>query len=327
MSTSKPFFIVTIDTEGDNLWSRPKSVTTRNAEYLPRFQSLCESYGLRPVYLVNHEMAGSSVFQKFGRDVLARDAGEIGMHLHAWDTPPVLPLTRHDDRLQPYLIEYADDIMRQKIDVLTDLLEQAFETKMRSHRAGRWALDERYVRLLLERGYTVDCSVTPGVSWSDVRGGTRGGTDYTAFPGDAYVMDPDDIRRAGSKGMLEVPVTTVCRGSRILSLARAMCPAGTKLRRVFDRHCPEVFWLRPTGRNLKRLLATVDQAVAAGRGHLEFVLHSSELMPGGSPYFRDAHSIDALYEDLEALFSTMRDRTRPATLTEFRSHLLGDTGG
>jgi hypothetical protein len=34
-------FIITIDTEGDNLWACPRHITTRNAAYLPRFQSLC----------------------------------------------------------------------------------------------------------------------------------------------------------------------------------------------------------------------------------------------------------------------------------------------
>src|SRR5512144_2975448 len=48
-----PSFLITIDTEGDNLWSRPREITTGNARYLPRFQALCEKYGLKPTYLTN----------------------------------------------------------------------------------------------------------------------------------------------------------------------------------------------------------------------------------------------------------------------------------
>ena len=33
-------FIITIDAEGDDLWASPRDITTRNAEYLPRFQAL-----------------------------------------------------------------------------------------------------------------------------------------------------------------------------------------------------------------------------------------------------------------------------------------------
>ena len=50
----KRALLITIDTEGDRLWSRPTTVETRNAEYLPRFQSLCERYGFKPTYLTNY---------------------------------------------------------------------------------------------------------------------------------------------------------------------------------------------------------------------------------------------------------------------------------
>ena len=33
-------FIITVDTEGDDLWARPREITTRNAEYLPRFKKV-----------------------------------------------------------------------------------------------------------------------------------------------------------------------------------------------------------------------------------------------------------------------------------------------
>ena len=86
-------FIITVDTEGDNLWAKPREITTRNAAYLPRFQALCERFRFKPVYLTNYEMALSDAFVEFGRDVIARDAGEVGMHLHAWNSPPLEPLT------------------------------------------------------------------------------------------------------------------------------------------------------------------------------------------------------------------------------------------
>ncbi|WP_395754844.1 hypothetical protein [Edwardsiella ictaluri] len=54
---SHPGFIITIDTEGDNLWQNHDRITTENARYLPRFQLLCEKYGFKPVYLTNYEMA------------------------------------------------------------------------------------------------------------------------------------------------------------------------------------------------------------------------------------------------------------------------------
>jgi hypothetical protein len=71
-------FIVTVDTEGDNLWEKPRAITTRNAALLPRFQRLCEKFRFKPVYLTNYEMAMSDVFVDFARDVVSRGAGEVG---------------------------------------------------------------------------------------------------------------------------------------------------------------------------------------------------------------------------------------------------------
>ena len=52
-------FIITVDTEGDNLWNwrAGDSVSTENSRYIPRFQELCDKYGFKPVYLTNYEMA------------------------------------------------------------------------------------------------------------------------------------------------------------------------------------------------------------------------------------------------------------------------------
>src|SRR6187551_2752046 len=146
-------FIITVDTEGDNLWAKPREITTYNAAYLPRFQSLCERFRFKPVYLTNYEMALSDAFVEFARDVIARDAGEVGMHLHAWNSPPLDPLTDDDFRCQPYLIEYPAPTMKEKIRILTRLLEDRFGQPMVSHRAGRWAFDGRYAAMLLDAGY------------------------------------------------------------------------------------------------------------------------------------------------------------------------------
>src|SRR5688500_9865571 len=89
-------FVITIDTEGDDLWAAPREVTSRNADHLPHFQSLCERYGFKPVYLTNYEMAMSGAFVEFASDAVARGTCEVGMHLHAWNSPPIEPLTADD---------------------------------------------------------------------------------------------------------------------------------------------------------------------------------------------------------------------------------------
>ena len=159
----KPAFIITLDTEGDNLWENEHNITTQNTHFLPRFQQLCERFQFKPVWLTNYEMAIDEAYIEFAQDVIARNTGEIGMHLHAWNSPPIVALTDNDLHYQPYLIEYPKSQMRDKIAFMTDLLENKLQTKMLSHRAGRWAFNETYAQLLIEFGYQVDCSVTPKV--------------------------------------------------------------------------------------------------------------------------------------------------------------------
>jgi hypothetical protein len=315
----RPAFLVTIDTEGDNIWSRPRVVETRNAAALPRFQAICERYAIRPTYLTTWEMAQSPIFRDFGRDLLARGAGEIGMHLHAWNSPPERPLTQDDLIHLPYLIEYPEPVMREKVRTLTDTLEDIFGTELVSHRAGRWALNRHYARILVEEGYSVDCSVTPHVSWSTHRGAPNGhgGTDYSLFPETAYHIDPDDIARPGRPGgLVEIPMTILRHGP---GLVERLAHAGNRLLTGLGRSPRRMGrprWLRPNGRNRVEMLEVLQVARNQGRDYVEFMLHSSEFL-AGSPNFPTTASIESLFDDLETLFAAASTHFAGATLAEY----------
>ena len=326
---SRPAFLITVDTEGDNLWSRPRTLTTRNTEYLPRFQSLCEIHGFKPTYLTNWEMATSPAFQEFGRDLLARGTGEIGMHLHAWDSPPLQPLTADDTANHPYLIEFPDDQMRAKIDLMTRTLEDTFGVKMTSHRAGRWAFDERYARILIDQGYLVDCSVTPHISWRRHLGdpSQNGGSDYTGYPEEAYFVDPADISRPGISPLLEIPLTVIpYHYPAAVQGVRSWLTKSHFGSRVANRLLPELTQFTGSSRDRNKLLRTLAVARAERRPFIEFAIHSSEVIPGGSPSFPTADSIEALYETLEVVFAAAAGTFGGATLTEYYHDVLSSRG-
>ncbi|OZG74915.1 deacetylase [Hahella sp. CCB-MM4] len=309
-----PAFLITIDTEGDNIWASPRQIETQNAKFLPRFQELCELYGLKPTYLTNYEMAVSDSYIEFASDCLHRKTAEIGMHLHAWNSPPEKALTEDDYRFLPYLIEYPKELVEQKIDYLTKLLEDTFNTKMTSHRAGRWAFDEHYAQTLAKHGYKVDCSVTPGVSWRKNMGDPKqqGGTDYRDFPDHPYFLDLNNIGQAGNSNLLELPVSILPKYSPFISRCRKAVNQ-LKGRQKDDA----TIWLRPNGKNLKQMKKVLDEAIRKNRPYVEFILHSSEFMPGGSPTFKTNESIEALYRDLTQLFEYTRRHFIGLTLTEF----------
>lgn len=247
------------------------------------------------------------------------------MHLHAWNSPPLIPLTSDDYFFKPYLIEFSPQVMQDKIAFMTGLLEETFGVKMISHRAGRFSFDAVYARLLVRHGYRVDCSVTPRVSWRTTRGdpARRSGTDFLSFPDYPYFVDLNNIHLPGNSPLLEVPVSIVARTPIFLPVLLRIATRFPKVVWVVTRRLfGSVTWLYPNDTTRNQMLRIVRQAVAHGRAHLAFIIHSSELMPGGSPWFTSERRIETLYEDLEALFALVRDTCQCLTLKEYHDCLV-----
>lgn len=310
------YFIITIDAEGDNLWepvirrSGMRNITVRNAEYIERFQRLCEKYHFLPTYLVNYEMAQAEAFVGRSKEWVKDKKCEIGMHMHAWNTPPIYELPYKHGSNNPYAGEYSREILWNKLNRMTELLEKRFAIKPVSHRGGRWYIDAWYVRALGKLGYIADCSVTPGVSWDKHIGNHMYGTDYSAdkYRG-AYQLCRKNIHKSGNSGVYEVPPTIISAPlrRRIKKIAEDPQKIGEKLK--------EKIWLRPNGTNLNEMLYIVEKT--KNRDYIEFMLHSSELMPGGSPTFMTAKGIEKLYADLDILFSEIKRKREGITLSEY----------
>ncbi len=88
-----------------------------------------------------------------------------------------------------------------------------------------------------------------------------------------------------------------------------------KIKQGYDRlrgkqRSPSVNWLRPKKGNAQQMIEVAQKSLAQGHSHIEFMLHSSEFMPGGSPTFRTEQDIDeSLYNDLETLFNFLQDKS------------------
>ena len=317
----RPYLLITIDTEGDDLWSRPKRITTANINYLPRFQEICDSYGFKPTYLVNYEMACCSAFKEFGLNIISNKVGEIGMHLHAWNNPPLVPLTKDDYLYQPYLIEYPHNIINEKIKIITDLLENNFNQKMISHRAGRWAFNAIYTESLIDQGYKVDCSVTPLRSWKNNLGDPNGdgGIDYSFYPNQPYWTDSNGGNKTDS--LLEIPVTIVSQNNFINYLINNPALPRKCIINQFHSYIKPI-WLRPNGNNLETMKIILDYKIQAGDDYAMLTLHSSELMPGGSPTFTTESDIEILYDHLQNIFNYSKDIYQPGTLTDYYNYYI-----
>ena len=130
----QPAFLITIDTEGDNAWSRPAQITTENVAFLSRFQRLCEEYCLKPTYLTTWEIADSRRFVEMALDVQRRGTGEIGMHLHI-----------SDHTVQDHLKAIFDktDVRSRRELVVAILQEHYLPRAIAGHAVGRSGCFER----------------------------------------------------------------------------------------------------------------------------------------------------------------------------------------
>lgn len=301
-------------------WKMGMPIKTENTNYLLRFQKLCENFGFKPVWLSNYEMLNDSRYIDFISKVEEKNTGELGMHLHAWNTPPEynLPIVQKG---HPYLIEYSIEVMEEKIELMTSLIKERCGVNPKSHRSGRWAMNQNYFDLLIKYGYNVDCSVTPHINWASSVGRTEGacGSDYSKMPEKEYMIESSD--KTGK--IMEVPMTIRHKNVWITpehKTIRGYAKSAYHMVKGAD------IWMRPMGDNLnelKKLIATEQKSE-----YIMFMIHSSELMPGGSPTFKSIESIDKLYSDLNVIFTLIAKSFEGCTLKEFykeKSNIINTT--
>lgn len=316
---NKPF-IITVDTEGDNQWKYKigDKITTQNAFAIPRFQKICEKYGFKPVYLINYEMINNPSFVDFVSEKASEGKCEIGMHLHAWNTPPeyVLRKEKNEGGL-PYLIEYPTEIMDSKVEYLTDLIKKRTGFRPVSHRAGRWAMDSRYFDILAKYNYLVDCSVTPGINWSNCRGYVEGsrGTDYSNHDSAPTYF------KCKKGGIWEVPMSI---SPPYHSFCMKHITSFNELKREIKKLLfGDNIWMRIMDSSINRQIQYANNNEAE---YLMFMLHSSELISEGSRYFTTPESVEMFFQNMEKLFSEVHSRYYGATLKEYADSLQNRLG-
>ena len=321
---------VTLDTEADGQWDHGRPLTTTNVTAWPRFQDLCRRHGVPPTWLITTEMALDSAAADFLRPLVAAGEAEVGAHLHPWTTPPFAdaPGLRENDRAHTFPCQVEPDLLRAKLQTLTAQVERAVGVRPRSYRAGRFGIDAAGARLLADLGYLIDSSVTPYCTWvaHGGRPGGGGGPDFRRH--DAL---PVWVAGSGAPGLVELPVTimptyAITRRSAWLREHWRARPGRLRgrARRLLPR--PQPLWLRPRPEyGLDDLQALVRAAERARLRFAVLMFHSSELLPGASPYRRTEHDVAVLHALLDDLFGWARRRGHDfVTLTAAGRELAAD---
>jgi hypothetical protein len=297
-----PAVLVGVDTEADDQWSAAgrQALSVRNAERLGALQQLFDALGVRPTYLVTHEMASRAESAAVLRGLFSGGRCEIGAHLHPWSSPPFRP--EDQDGRYPHQLPTA--LLRRQLTELTETIEGAMGRRPTSYRAGRHGFDERSLVILEELGYTVDTSVDP--LFNERR---KGGPTFAGAPLRPYRPDYRDVRRPGGARILEIPVSAATAPRLPKPLERLYTslppiPYRGALKRVGLR----AVWLRPSYTALPDMLAFASRLGAEGVPCFNLLFHSSELLPGGSPYTPDQRSVDRFLDHLRRV---LEHRTGP----------------
>ncbi len=317
-----PHLIVTVDTEEEGLWGgryRRSGNTVRNIRGIPRFQEICDRYGVKPTYLVDAPVVDDDEAVGVLRAIQDDGRAEIGAHVHPWCNPP------HEEEVtghNSYLCNLPEPLQRAKLTWITDRIEARFGRRPTSFRAGRYGLDVVGARILHELGYVVDSSVIPFTDYSP-----GGGPDFRRAPHLPYFVDGDDLCRPHDRGyLLEVPVSV---GFNRPNFARAQAlrrAAGHPwLRRlhaegILDRlGVVRRIKFSPEQADARRLRQLVAAYAAQRAPAMVMMLHSSSLVAGESPYVRTERDLREFDARLQEVFAFCLDKREMASagLAEF----------
>ena len=157
-------FVVTVDTEADDAWSRPDQLRLDNLKQLPRFQDLCDKFGIVPTYLLAYECAHRDEALSILKPLADSRRCEIGHHLHVWTCPPYQS-TSGDGIDRDWILAHQfllpDSLFVKKAERLRQEIETNFGRSPTSHRAGRWGIDQRTVDWLASAAFIVETSLRP----------------------------------------------------------------------------------------------------------------------------------------------------------------------
>jgi hypothetical protein len=319
-----PALLIGIDTEGDNQWDPEarRRQTFANIHTLERLHEVFVAHGARPTYLVTHPVACDPKSIEVLRRLLSRGDCEVGAHHHAWETPPFLP---EDVDRHPYALSLPAAQFDAQLTSLTDAIRNNIGVKPVSYRSGRFGFSAAHVSSLEENGYLVDSSVAPLFFEAH-----KGGPDFVGAPLTPYFLAYDDATRAGTSGVLELPVSAALnrRVPAWLERLYGRAPNPYLTKRVLRlARLAEVRWLRPSYNSADQMIALARQIVGRHVPLLNLIFHSSEAIVGGSPYNKTDAELAAFFERLSTFlrFATHELGATPMTFAECHRSLLTRT--
>jgi hypothetical protein len=281
--------LVTVDTEEDFDWTAPKrrdATSVKSLFALPEAHRVLRGFGVAPLYLVDYPVVTAAAAQVMLAPLAAAGECSIGAQLHPWVNPP---FDEPVDEPHSFVGNLPREAERAKLGALTDAIAAAFGKHPLAYRAGRYGLGPNSEALLYEAGYRVDLSVRPLFDYRDA-----GGPDFRGIKPSPYWTGPERV-------LLEIPLTSAFVGPlrragerlyRALPALRGPLGRSGLLSRVA---------LTPEGIPLDEAIAALEVLLDAETPLICISFHSPSLVPGNTPYVRDAADLRRFYAWLDGV--------------------------
>ena len=289
----QPMLLVVVDTEEEFDWSAPFSRDARattNLREQHHSQEVLDRHKAVPLYLMDHPVTSDSWATGWLSETLADGRCEIGTHLHTWVNPP---FDEEVNDANSYGCNLDPQLERDKIEMLTDAIEQGIGKRPVHFRTGRYGLCDSTLKAIHSLGYRCDLSLAPHSSFT-----RDGGPKFYGWGNNPYWY-------SGLDGLLCLPVTTGFSGiasgigpkfapildaklARKLRIPGAMAKLG-----LLDRSRLTIEGV-PTD-SLKRLMGSL---IGSGERLLTLSYHSATLLPGATSYVRSEMERDELMASL-----------------------------
>lgn len=308
MHTAKPKvkFVLSVDTEEEWDWSGDfpqDNCSVKNIELLPQFHSMCQALGIRPSYFVDYAVANNSGSAAILKQIHAQGDSEIAAHLHPWCNPPYFGVTSEKES---HVVNLPIEQVEAKLAILTDKLNDVFNTAPNAFRTGRWGINGAVLKLLKKYNYTLDTSVYPFYKhrYFDCNGASL----------KPYWPDFDNPNKAGQqRDIYQVPVT--------VGYNRLDFSASNKWHDLLSK--PSLRWFRPVGiawhlgilRKLymcpematsEQMQTLAEKVIAKDIGVIHMYMHSSSLLSDATGFMKKGENIETINTRVRELVSYLK---------------------
>ncbi len=260
---SKPVSLVTVDVEEQFDWENIGSdFEIPDPYWLRIFHEQAVKRKVKPLYVVTYQILTSAPYVEMLKNWHERDECELGIHLHGWNTPPVLS---ENNSFYSFQCNVPPELENYRLSTLCDLFENVFGMRPLYHRAGRYGVGRLTFKFLQENGVKVDLSPSPPFDYAPI-----GGVNFKNFSNSPFWVGAQD-------DVLCIP----CSGMRFL---RGPDWVTGLSKPYLKERFGKAVRLSPEDNPLSRLQIIGEQLIKNGSDKLVLSIHSTSLVPRATPY-------------------------------------------